>query len=120
MTDTNGIEYTTWDEQKPSHPPVSKAVRVAAEHARITQQVYDEYWYYVRNHAWCGINWPVMESLANRANMANDDLLEARNIALNDDSLQECTCRPDADYLCPVCKAYTDAKYGDDIPYGGE
>ena len=83
MTDTNGIEYTTWDEQKPSHPPVSKAVRVAAEHAKITQQVYDEYWYYVRNHAWCDINWPVMESLANRANMANNDLLEARHAALN-------------------------------------
>jgi len=114
MTDTNGIEYTTQHDCKPSHPPVSKAVRVAAEHARITQQVYDEYWYYVRNHAWCDINWPVMESLANRANLANDDLLEARDIALN-----ECSCKPDSD-ACPVCVAANRQKYGDDIPFRGE
>ena len=83
MTNTDGIEYETTFEQKPTHRPVPRAVRVAAEHARITQQVYDEYWYYVRNHSWCDINWPVMESLANRANMANDDLLAARDEALN-------------------------------------
>ena len=53
-------------------------IEVLKEHASITQQVFDDYWRYTMNHPE-PINWPVMESLANRANDAANDLLEAEH-----------------------------------------
>ena len=55
-------------------------LEVLKEHARITQAVYDEYWLHIRNDAdWTEINWPVMESLAWRANEAANELREAED-----------------------------------------
>ena len=102
MTNTDGIEYTTQHDGQPTHRKVPKAVLVAKEHAEITQAVYDDYWQYVMNSGE-PTNWEVMESLANRAKMAADDLLEARDVALN-----ECSCTPDlpdgrTGHVCAVC-----------------
>ena len=52
------------------------------EHAAITQAVYDDYWRYVRNNG-DPINWNVMASLANRANLAANDVTEEEEFALN-------------------------------------
>jgi len=55
---------------------------VLKEHARITQAVFDDYWLYIRTHGdFEYINWPVMESMADRANMAANDLREAEDEA---------------------------------------
>ncbi len=53
-------------------------LQVLKEHARITQAVFDDYWRYVMNSS-DAINWDVMASLANRANLAAEDLLEAKD-----------------------------------------
>ena len=97
------------------------------EHARVTQGVYDDYWRFVMNSG-DPINWNVMESLANRANLAQNDVHNEEGFPITfeewKDSMtrfRECTCQPHQDaYLCPVCKEYTDKKYGDSIPFGGE
>ena len=114
MTDTDGIEYTTMHDYKPTHPPVSKAVRVAAEHAIIARKEYDDYIDWVLNNGIPGIEWTEAEYLANRANDADDALKQARNKALN-----ECSCTPLSD-ACSVCVAGNRHKYGDSIPFGGE
>jgi len=53
---------------------------VLKEHARITQAVFDDYWRYTMNTG-DAINWPVMESMADRANLAANDLREAEDEA---------------------------------------
>ena len=92
------------------------------EHAAITQAVYDDYWRYVRNNG-DPINWNVMESLANRANMAANDVTEEEgfDIPTTEDMArwQECTCRPQDALLCPSCLEYNRRKYGDSIPFSG-
>jgi hypothetical protein len=80
--DTNGIETTTWFDQKPTHPPVSKAVLVAIENAADTQAEYDAtIEHYL--HAEPEMNWPNIEYMAQLANDADRELLLARDIALN-------------------------------------
>lgn len=54
-------------------------LQVLKEHARITQAVFDDYWEYVRNNDWLDINWNVMESMADRANTAANELREAED-----------------------------------------
>ena len=115
MTNTDGIEYTTQHDYRPTHRRVAKAVLVAKEHAEITQAVYEDYWQYVMNSGE-PTNWDVMESLANRANMAADDLLEARDVALN-----ECSCTPDlpdgrTGRVCAVCLN----RDNNELPFEGE
>ena len=107
-------------DRKPSHKIAPKAVRDALDYAHNCAQEFNDM---INKMYTPGTPHPGMTEITRLANQANDAekaLREARWAALNDDSLQECTCRPDADYLCPVCKAYTDAKYGDDIPFRGE
>ena len=55
-------------------------LEVLKEHATITQAVFDDYWQYVMNTP-DAINWHVMASMADRANMAANDLLEAEDEA---------------------------------------
>ena len=105
------MDNTTWHDQRPSHKPVAHAVIVAAEHARITQQVYDDYIEEMLNNGVPGIEWTEVDKLAERANDADRELEAARYDALNP---QECTCLPDLPdgrvnggrgTLCPVCTA---------------
>ena len=107
-------------DQRPSHRPVSKAVRDALAYAQDCVREYNDRIDEMFTPGTPHPDWTEIARLGSQANAAEMALVEARDAALNDDSLQECTCRPDADYLCPVCKAYTDAKYGDDIPFRGE
>ncbi len=83
MTNTDGIEYTTWHDQKPSHPPVSKAVLVAAEHADKMQAEYDAYIEEMLHDGKPGIDWAELERYAEIANDADRELLVARDLALN-------------------------------------
>jgi len=108
MTD-EGIETTTWHDQRPSHRPVPNAVTVAAEHARIAVDQYNSYWDFCL-HSGDEINWPEMERLAKIANDAERALEQARHDALN-----ECTCDPRSDMACPVCVADNKERYPDGI-----
>jgi hypothetical protein len=83
MTNTDGIEYTTMHDYKPTHPPVSKAVLVAIENAADTQAEYDDYVNEMLNNGIPGIDWTELERLADIANDADRELLLARDIALN-------------------------------------
>ena len=99
---------------------MTNKLEVLKEHAAITQAVYDDYWRYTM-HSGQPINWDVMESLANRANLAANDVMEFPPMTDEDrQRWQECTCRPQDALLCPSCLEYTRRKYGDSIPHGGE
>ena len=97
-------------------------LEVLKEHARLTQAVYDDYWQYVMNSG-DPTNWNVMASLANRANLAANDVTEEEGFpAMTEDDMarwQECTCKPQDALLCPSCLEYTRRKYGDSIPFSG-
>ena len=101
-------------DQRPSHRPVSRAVRDALEYAHNCAQEFNDM---INKMYTPGTPHPGMKEitrLANRANDAEKALREARWAALN-----ECSCKPDSD-ACNVCVAANRQKYGDDIPYGGE
>ena len=83
MTDTNGIEYSTWHDQRPSHRKVPKAVIEAGKHADKMQKEYDDYVEVMLHDGIPGIDWDKMEVMAQRANDADRELLLARDIALN-------------------------------------
>ena len=83
MTNTDGIEYTTVHDYKPTHPPVSKAVLVAKKHADKMQAEYDAYVEEMLNDGKPGIDWTELERYAEIANDADRALLVARDKALN-------------------------------------
>ena len=99
------------------------------EHARITQAVFDDYWMYTINHS-DPINWPIMESMADRANRAANEVTEAYTVTkvdrpFTDEEIEiwetSCSCSPlDDAYLCAACIERNCHKYGDDIPYGSD
>ena len=104
----------TQGDRRPSHRPVSRAVRDALAHAIRKMAEYDAYIEQTLNNPDAPIDWTEAEYMAGRANDAERELLVARDAALN-----ECSCKPDSD-ACPVCVAANRQKYGDDIPFGGE
>ena len=107
------MDNKTWHDQRPSHPPVSHAVTVAHEHAKIAQKVYDDYVDECLNNPGVIVNWSEIDRLGKIANDADKVLLAARHDALN-----PCTCTPLSD-ACPVCLADNKERY-DSIPFGGE
>ena len=112
---TEGEKETTFD-QVSSRRPVPQAVRTAKEHADIAQKQYDDYVEWCLNNGEPGMEWTELERLAEVANDADKELLEARDLALN-----SCTCTPDlpdgrSGRVCAVCVAAN----GDSIPFGGE
>ena len=109
----------TQGDQRPSHRPVSKAVRDALAHAQDCVREYNDRLNEIINNGIPGIDWTEVTLLANRANEAEAALELARDIALNPEKYQECSCTPDSD-ACPVCVAANRQKYGDDIPFRGE
>ena len=128
-------------DQRPSHRPVSRAVRDALAHAQDCVRDYNDRLNEIINNGIPGIDWTEITLLADQANEAEKLLREARCAELNPTirsqnhhfiepppgpgimvSLipdQECTCKPDSD-ACPACKEVIRQKYGDDIPFGGE
>ena len=86
MVDTNGIEYTTMHDYKPTHPKVPKAVLIALEHAETIEKLsieYIDFSMFDPSRLGVPINWEVAESICHRASKADADLLEARDKALN-------------------------------------
>jgi len=109
-------------DQRPSHRPVSRAVRDALAHAQDCVRDYNDRLNEIINNGIPGIDWTEVTLLANRANEAEAALELARDIALNPEKYQECTCLPDLPDgrcfpLCPVCKADIDRQDG--IPFEG-
>ena len=112
------MDNRTWHDQKPSHPPVSKAVIVAEEHAQIARKVYDDYWI-DSVHSGVPVNYNEVNRLAAIANEADRRLEAARHDALND-----CSCLPDLPDgrvnggRGRVCDAHA-AEDNDEIPFEG-
>ncbi len=119
MTNTDGIEYTTMHDYKPTHKPVPLAVTQAARRADEAQKEYDDNVDEQMNNGEPDWDWTELKRLAEIANDADRELLLARDKALNPE--KECTCTPDlpdgrSGRVCAVCVAAN----GDDIPIGGE
>ena len=104
----------TQGDQRPSHRPVSKAVRDALAYAHQCAVDFNDLINKMYTPGTPHPEWAEITRLANRANEAEKALDEARHDALND-----CSCTPDSD-ACPVCVAANRQKYGDDIPFRGE
>ena len=101
-------------DQRPSHRPVSRAVRDALAYAQDCVREYNDL---INKMYTPGTPHPGMAEvtrLADQANEAEKLLREARCAELN-----ECSCKPDSD-ACPVCVEANRQKYGDDIPFRGE
>jgi len=72
-----GIETTTWHDQRPSHPPVPKAVQIAEVHAKIARNEYNAYIDYGEDSG-DGCDEDELEYLRCRANQTDEDLRLAR------------------------------------------
>ena len=70
-------------DQRPSHRPVSRAVRDALAHAQDCVRDYNDRLNEIINNGIPGIDWTEITLLANRANEAEKALDEARDDALN-------------------------------------
>ena len=121
----NGIETTTWHDQRPTHRKVPKAVLEALEYATNCAHEFNEELNKELNKGSLAgrIEWTEINRLANKANDAEDALDAARELALNPEPDEECSCGHDPnreDAICPVCVEANRQKYGDDIPIGGE
>ena len=85
------------------------------------QEANDRYNDYV-NSGLSGKGWDYarLDALREAANKADEELLAARDAALNPG---ECTCSNDPNReweICPSCLAQSKRRYGDSIPFGGE
>jgi len=101
-------------DQRPSHRPVSRAVRDALAHAQDCVREYNDRIDEMFTPGTPHPDWTEIARLGSQANAAEMALAEARDAALN-----ECSCKPDSD-ACPVCVAANRQKYGDEIPFRGE
>ena len=105
-------------DQRPSHRPVSKAVRDALEYAHQCAVDFNDLINKMYTPGTPHPAWTEIARLADRANEAEKELRETRLAALN-----ECSCGHDPnreDATCPVCiasNADSRERYG--IPFEG-
>ena len=87
----------------------------AIEHARIANQVYQDFINDAMNSG-DKIDWWELNNLARRANEADSTLAAL----MKEVQGQPCTCNERTGSICAPCYADNFQRYGDDIPIGGK